>query len=176
MACSKPAQSDEDRVDSARAAGARGSVLLVDERPTGLRLMVGVLGRALQVTWTPDVGKALDLLARSRFDALVTSAQLFGQDGATGLARARQLRAGVALGLLTQIRSQASAARPVVLGADDLPALAADLRRLGAYDYLSPQLGDQQLVFRIRCALEDRPWADQVDGAALETGQAEPMV
>jgi DNA-binding NtrC family response regulator len=73
------------------------------------------------------------------------------------------------------MRSHYPRVRPVVLGQDDLPALAADLRRLGVYDYLSPAVPDGQAVFRIRCALEDRPWSDQLDGAAVEATDSEQM-
>jgi DNA-binding NtrC family response regulator len=258
------------------------TILLVDARPTGLRLMQGVLRRHVDVTWTSDPGEALDLLARRRFDGLVASAELVdtGEDGflakvgtlCSGVGRVlvgpeekaedilralrqgwatafvlepftpdellvavrrvlrtepprallvvadRQVRlrikglleragvecweaesaeevlprldahaldgvilgldlgAGDALALLAHMRSQYPQVRPVVLGQDDLPALAADLRRLGVYDYLSPAVPDSQVVFRIRCALEDRPWADQIEGAAVEAADGEQMV
>src|SRR5439155_21033585 len=44
------------------------------------------------------------------------------------------------------------------------------------YDYLSPGMADRQMVFRIRGALEDRPWADRVDGPTGEARDGEPLV
>jgi DNA-binding NtrC family response regulator len=76
------------------------------------------------------------------------------------------LGAAQALGLLGHLRSHLPWVRPVVVGPDDLPALAADLRRLGVYDYLSPAVSDAQVVFRIRAALEDSPWSDSAAGAS----------
>jgi DNA-binding NtrC family response regulator len=255
------------------------SVLLVDSRPAGLRLMQGVLRRYAEVTWTPGLAEALALLERRRFDALVASIELLDADeheaGERFMARAGALcsglgrvlvgpeeraddllgalrqgeatafvlepftpdellvavrralrtepprallvlsdrevrlrikglleRSGVecwegedarqviprlesraldgvvvgldlgaaeALALLGHLRSHMPWVRPVVVGPDDLPALAADLRRLGVYDYLSPAVSDEQLVFRVRAALEDSPWADAAVVASEDT-------
>jgi DNA-binding NtrC family response regulator len=257
------------------------SVLLVDSRPAGLRLMQGALRRYAEVTWTPGLEEALALLGRRRFDALVASIELLDSDAAdgefmdragalcSGLGRvlvgpeeraddllaalrrgtatafvlepvtpdellvavrralrteppralvviadpevrlrikgllersgveclegedARQviprleahaldgvvvgldLGAAEALALLGHLRSHLPWVRPVVVGPDDLPALAADLRRLGVYDYLSPAVSDGQVVFRIRAALEDSPWAEP---QGPDPGDAEQIV
>jgi DNA-binding NtrC family response regulator len=266
----------------AKRPEAGSSILLVDSRPTGLRLMQGLLGKHVDVTWTPGPDEALEQLGRRRFDGLVASAELIDlrADGflakvgalcagvgrvlvgpdehaddilqalregwATGFVlepftpdellvavrrvlrsepprallvlRDRQSRlrlkatlersgvecweaespaevmprleahaldgvivgldlgAGEALTLLAHMRSNYPKVRSVVVGENDLPALAADLRRLGVYDYLSSGASDREAEFRIRCALEDRPWADQVDGVGVETADADQMV
>jgi len=275
-----PALAGAERAGHARKASA--SILLVDARAFGLRVMEGTLRRDLEVTWTGQPSEALELLGRRHFDAVVASADLLDSAGENFLQklgsicagvgrvlvgpderaeeslralregwvtafvhepftpdellvairralrteplqvllamrdgqlrlRARELltRSGVecweadkpgevlpqleahpcdgvvlgldlgagdVLGLVAQVRTSHPRVRPVVFGQDDLPALVADLRRIGVYDYLSPQVPDRQVVFRILCALEDRPWAEQVDGVAVDSGGTEPMV
>src|SRR4051812_47681015 len=76
------------------------SVLLVDSRPAGLRLMQGVLRRYAEVTWTPGVHEALALLGRRRFDALVTSIELLdvpesGNEAQGFMARAAGMCSGL---------------------------------------------------------------------------------
>jgi DNA-binding NtrC family response regulator len=124
------------------------ALLVLADREARLRVK-GLLEGGGVECW--DAASAADVLPR--LDAQKLDGVVVGLD----------LGAGEALALLGQMRSRYPRVRPVVLGDDDLPALAADLRRLGVYDYLAPGLPDRQLLFRIRAALEDRPWADVVE-------------
>jgi DNA-binding NtrC family response regulator len=133
------------------------ALLVLADREVRLRVK-GLLERGGVECW--DAASAADVLAR--LDAQKLDGVVVGLD----------LGAGEALALLGQMRSRYPRVRPVVLGDDDLPALAADLRRLGVYDYLAPGLPDRQLLFRIRAALEDRPWADVVDEPPLRMASA----
>src|SRR5690242_8330794 len=72
------APAESPRIRQARKA----SVLLIDARSGGLRVMEGTLRRDLEVTAVAQPAEALVLLGRRRFDVLVVSAELL--DGAAG--------------------------------------------------------------------------------------------
>lgn len=80
------------------------------------------------------------------------------------------------LDLLSEIRTRSPETRVLLCGDYELPQLASDLRRLGAFDYLTKGVSDEQLLFRLRCAFEDRAWADETKPAAAEEAGLDPII
>lgn len=80
------------------------------------------------------------------------------------------------LDLLGEIRARAPEVRVLLCGEYELPQLVSDLRRLGAFDYLAKRVSDEQLLFRLQCAFEDRLWAEQRQAETVAPPGLDPIV
>lgn len=80
------------------------------------------------------------------------------------------------LDLLSEIRARSPQTRVLMCGDYELPQLACDLRRLGAFDYLTKGVSDEQLLFRLQCAFEDRAWVDEINPPTADEAGLDPII
>jgi DNA-binding NtrC family response regulator len=170
---------------SALEQGLAGGYVL---EPAGPDDLMVALGRVLRSQPPRLVVVAEDLAFRERVSILLAAAGIDGEHAGEhhqALAKVEMARPDAVLvelasdpartlALLGQLRAAAPAVRVVVRGTADLPQLVADLRRMGVYDYVSRDAADDQVVFRLLCALEDKAWADQLDRAPSRAEGGEP--
>lgn len=126
----------------------RTRVLVVEDRPSVLKLISTVLEVAHEVTRAPDGVAALALLEARRFDVVLTDVRM---PGASGFDVLRAVRARWPLTRVVMITAYANVA----------DAVAA--MRLGAHDYLAKPLDASEIALVVARAVERR-----ADGADAE--------
>jgi len=117
-------------------------LLVVDDDPVVRTLLSAILARAgWSITTASSGEEAMERLAETQFDAVLSDVQMPGMDGRE---------------LLTRIRGNGSTAHvPVILmtGTSD-PALLASLRSEGATASIAKPIDPRNIVEHIRTALQ----------------------
>lgn len=119
----------------------KGRVLVVDDKESVLELMVSILGEVYDVTTSSDSAAAMALLAKERFDVVLTDVRM---PGATGF------------DVLTAVtRSGSPGAVVLMTGFASVPDAVEAMRR-GAFDYVSKPLQAEDVSLVVARALEHR--------------------
>jgi DNA-binding NtrC family response regulator len=126
-------------VTSARTTP-RAQILVVDDRESVLELMARVLGEAHAVTTTADPNHAMELLARSRFDVLLTDIRMPQATGFELLAAAKRCARPPRVVMMT--------------GFACVPDAVAAMRQ-GAFDYLPKPLEAEEIALVVARALQE---------------------
>lgn len=117
----------------------KGRVLVVDDKESVLELMVSILGEVYDVTTSSDSVAAMALLAKERFDVVLTDVRM---PGATGF------------DVLTAVtRSGSPGAVVLMTGFASVPDAVEAMRR-GAFDYVSKPLQAEDVSLVVARALE----------------------
>ncbi len=127
---------------------ARTRVLVVEDRPSVLKLISTVLEVAHEVTSAPDGAAALALLASRQFDVVLTDVRMPGASG---------------FDVLRAVRARWPRTRVVMITAYANVADAVAAMRLGAHDYLAKPLDASEIALVVARAVEER--ADGADAA-----------
>jgi DNA-binding NtrC family response regulator len=118
------------------------SILVVeDERPQREALVKYLAKQGLDAHGAPTAEAGLDLLAERQFGALITDLRLPGMDGVELLRRARQLQPDICVFLVTAFASVET---------------AVEALRAGAHDYILKPLFNEEVLRKLRNALEHR--------------------
>jgi two-component system response regulator PilR (NtrC family) len=129
---------------SARAAGARPVVLIVDDEPDLLELVSLTLSRMnLDTRTAPDVGTARRLLKNEQFDLCLTDMRLPDGDGLDLVAWIQENRSSVPVAVITAHGNVESAVRALKLGAFDFVSKPLDLGVLRKLVGSAIKLGDR---------------------------------
>jgi two-component system, NtrC family, response regulator PilR len=113
---------------SARAAGERPTVLIVDDEPDLLELVSLTLSRMnLQTRTAPDVSTARRLLKTEQFDLCLTDMRLPDGDGLDLVAWIQENRSSLPVAIITAHGNVESAVRALKLGAFDFVSKPLDL-------------------------------------------------
>jgi DNA-binding NtrC family response regulator len=124
----------------AETTTARAQILVVDDRESVLELMARVLGEAHAVTTTADPNHAMALLARSRFDVLLTDIRMPQASGFELLAAAKRCAHPPRVVMMT--------------GFACVPDAVAAMRQ-GAFDYLPKPLEAEEIALVVARALQE---------------------
>jgi DNA-binding NtrC family response regulator len=138
----------------------KARLLVVEDKPHLLDLIVSILGEAHDVTKASDGGEALALLeAQEPFDVVVTDVRMPRADGFQVLAAARRRHPDTQVVLLTAYAS--------------IPDAVAAMRD-GAYDYVEKPFHPDSLSLVVARALERRrnPASPRVDLEGTGAGGA----
>lgn len=145
----------------------RPSVLVIEDRPSVLKLMSTILQRSYEVTAVASATTALNLIASQAFDAVLTDVRMPGASG---------------FDVLRAVRDHSPRTRVIMITAYANVADAVSAIRLGAYDYVSKPLDPSEIslvVARAVASLEDYESADPAslvaEGAAAG-GPAEDVM
>lgn len=106
------------------------SVLVVEDRPSVLKVMVAILEGAYQVSTAADGGTALSLLQSGTFDVLLTDVRLPGATGFDVLREVRSVSPGTSVVMMTAYAN--------------IPD-AVSAMRMGAYDYVAKPLDADEI-------------------------------
>jgi DNA-binding NtrC family response regulator len=136
----------------------RAQILVVDDRESVLELMGRVLGEAHAVTTTTDPTHAMALLARSRFDVLLTDIRMPQASGFELLAAAKRCARPPRVVMMT--------------GFACVPDAVAAMRQ-GAFDYLPKPLEAEEIALVVARALQE-PEPDPASGTAGPAGGDAP--
>lgn len=139
----------------------RPSVLVVEDRPSVLKLMATILGYAYQVTTAADGATALALAASEAFDVVLTDVRLSGATGFEVLRGVQRLSARTRVVMMTAYAN--------------VPDAVAAMRQ-GAFDYVAKPLDADEIALVVARAADGaqpseaaRPPPASEDG---ERGQA----
>jgi DNA-binding NtrC family response regulator len=145
----------------------RPSVLVIEDRPSVLKLMSTILQRSYEVTAEASATAALDLIASRTFDVVLTDVRM---PGATGF------------DVLRAVRDHSPRTRVIMITAYANVADAVSAIRLGAYDYVSKPLDPSEIslvVARSVACLDDEsadPASLVAQGAAAGDAADDVMV
>jgi FixJ family two-component response regulator len=116
-------------------------VLIVDDEPALVELIIDVLGRAIdcQVLIASNLAQARKILSTGSVEVVVTDVQLPDGDG---------------MSLLPQLREHQPHASAIVITGNPSMDRAVKALRGGAIDFVSKPFSNQQLVDRIRVGIE----------------------
>ena len=129
---------------SARAAGTRPTVLIVDDEPDLLELVSLTLSRMnLETRTAPDAGAARRLLKTEQFDLCLTDMRLPDGDGLDLVAWIQENRANLPVAVITAHGNVESAVRALKLGAFDFVSKPLDLGVLRKLVGSAIRLGDR---------------------------------
>jgi two-component system, NtrC family, response regulator PilR len=129
---------------SARAAGVRPTVLIVDDEPDLLELVSLTLSRMnLQTRTAPDAGTARRLLKSEQFDLCLTDMRLPDGDGLDLVAWIQENRSNLPVAVITAHGNVESAVRALKLGAFDFVSKPLDLGVLRKLVGSAIRLGDR---------------------------------
>lgn len=134
------------------AVAARARVLVVDDKQSVLELMERILGEAYEVMITSDPTRALALLARERFDVLLTDVRMPPASGFDLLAAARRCAQPPRVVMMT--------------GYASIPDAVAAMRQ-GAFDYLAKPLEAEEISLVVARASQEpavRPGGEGGEG------------
>jgi DNA-binding NtrC family response regulator len=137
----------------------RGEVLVVDDRESVLELMARVLGEAHAVTTTADPNHAMVLLARSRFDVLLTDIRMPQASGFELLAAAKRCAHPPRVVMMT--------------GFACVPDAVAAMRQ-GAFDYLPKPLEAEEIALVVARALQEPEAGAEGGTPGAARGDASP--
>jgi DNA-binding NtrC family response regulator len=105
-------------------------VLVVEDRPSVLKVMVAILESAYQVSTAADGAAALSLLQSGTFDVLLTDVRLPGATGFDVLREVRSVSPGTSVVMMTAYAN--------------IPD-AVSAMRMGAYDYVAKPLDADEI-------------------------------
>jgi DNA-binding NtrC family response regulator len=128
----------------------RPRVLIVEDRPSVLRLMATILERGHDVTTACDGTTALSLIASDSFDVVLTDIRMPGASG---------------FDVLRAVKSRAPRTRVVMITAYANVADAVAAIKLGAYDYVAKPLDADEISLVVARAVAQ---AQETPGAAEE--------
>jgi DNA-binding NtrC family response regulator len=114
-------------------------VLVVEDRPSVLKLMATILGAGHEVTTASDGAAALTLLGETAFDVVLTDVRM---PGASGFEVLRAVRDGAARTSVVLMTAYAN-----------VPDAVAAMR-LGAYDYVAKPLEADEIALVVARAAE----------------------
>jgi DNA-binding NtrC family response regulator len=117
----------------------RPRVLVVEDRPSVLKLIATVLENAYQVHTAPDGAAAISMIGSMPFDAVLTDVRMEGMTGFDVLRAAQQRAPQVEVVMMTAY-------------ANVIDAVAAI--KLGAYDYVAKPFRPEELMIVVNQALE----------------------
>jgi len=126
----------------------RGRLLVVDDEEPQRLMLSSILGRAgYQVSTAADGRRALAQLGESAFDLLLTDQRMPEMDGLELLERARQLRPGLPIVLMTAFGTVST---------------AVEAMKRGAADYLTKPFERDELLLVVEKAIRQRRLEDEV--------------
>jgi putative two-component system response regulator len=122
------------------------SVLIVDDQPENIRLLVRILNQAgyLDITTTTDSSRVSELHALSRPDIVLLDLQMPNQDGFAVLEKLAPFTFGI------------DRLPVIMITADDSSEVKRKALSLGAKDFVSKPFDQAEIVLRIRNLLETR--------------------
>lgn len=137
----------------------RPRVLVVEDRPSVLKLIATVLENACQVHTAPDGATAISLLGSAPFDAVLTDIRMEGVTGFDVLRAARQRAPEAEVVMMTAYANVTDAVAAI---------------KLGAYDYVAKPLDADEIALVVARALEHRRERAERSGPALEVPDPGP--
>lgn len=142
----------------------KARVLVVDDKPTILTLLVRILGGTHDVITASNGEEALHRLRTEPFDVVLSDVRMPGADGFTVLREAKRMRPDVEVILMTAYASVPS---------------AVEAMKSGAYDYLPKPFDPDEASLLVARALERRRTGEDalLVSSIIETvGPTRPMV
>lgn len=122
-------------------------VLIVEDRPSVLKLMATILASGYAVTAASDGAQALSLVGTTAFDVVLTDVQMPGASG---------------FDVLRAVHSRAPGTRVVMMTAYANVTDAVAAIKLGAYDYVAKPIDADEVSLVVARAAHDR---DEAGGA-----------
>jgi DNA-binding NtrC family response regulator len=127
-------------------------VLVVEDRPSVLKLLATILANAYEVTTASEGAAALSLISTVPFQVVLTDVRMPGASG---------------FDVLRAVKNHASSSAVVMMTAYANVADAVAAIKLGAYDYVPKPIDADDLALVVARAIEDHR---EIEGL----GQAEP--
>jgi DNA-binding NtrC family response regulator len=139
-------------------ATTRAQVLVVDDKESVLELMARVLGGAYDVTTSADPRRAMALLARGRFDVVLTDVRMPHATGFELLAAAQRCAGPPRVVMMT--------------GFACVPDAVAAMRQ-GAFDYLPKPLEAEEIALVVARALQEPEGGERPDPSSAASATAD---
>ena len=136
--------------------GAKGKVLIVEDRPGSVERLTGALSKTYEVILESKPQEALFKAAEGGFDLVIVSLGLLNFDGLRLCSQLRSLERTRGLPIL--IVAEAEDRQRVLRGLD-----------LGVNDYLMRPVDRNELVARVRTQIRRKRYVDQLKGSVQAT-------
>ena len=124
----------------------RPHVLVVDDKPNIVKLVRDVLDDAFAVTSAEDGVQAIGQLSTVAFDVIISDLMMPGADG---------------MAVLRQARIEQPDAELIMMTAYGTVDTAVEAMKLGAYDYVTKPFDPDELLLRVRRAVERKQLKDE---------------
>jgi DNA-binding NtrC family response regulator len=138
--------------------GSRPSVLIVEDRPSVMKVLASILERAYQVTTAGDGAEALAALAAGAFDVVLTDIRMPGLSGFEVLRAAMACRPSPCVVMMTAYANVPDAVAAI---------------RIGASDYVAKPVDADEIALVVARAIEQRRGQPE-DAVAALAGRGTP--